>query len=139
MSKVDNYGLIIITSASIVNYYCKEVQNDILIYKNFQSYTVVVKKGTSFPMSIQWQLMLYTKYGNSSPIQNMATCAKMPHHCQCTQEGLSILLPTLRAPRCNSKIDLPLLRARGSSVLLAASTTSPWALKQQQSNVNSYR
>ena len=43
----------------------REVQNDILIYTNFQSYTVVVKNGTSFPMSIQWQLMPYTKYGNS--------------------------------------------------------------------------
>ena len=27
-----------------------------------------------------WQLMPYTKYGNSCPIQNMATHAKMPHH-----------------------------------------------------------
>ena len=27
-----------------------------------------------------WQLMPYTKYGNSYPIQNMATHAKMPHH-----------------------------------------------------------
>ena len=58
------------------------MQTDILIYTNFQSYKVVVKNGTSFPMSIQWQLVPYTKYGNSytkygksCPIQNMATCA----------------------------------------------------------------
>ena len=43
-----------IASTSIVNYYYKEVQNDILIYKNIQS---------------------YTKYGNSCHIQNMATRA----------------------------------------------------------------
>ena len=49
------------------------MQNDILIYTNFQSYTVQVKNGTSFPMSIQWKLMPYTKYGNSCAIQNMAT------------------------------------------------------------------
>ena len=40
------------------------MKNDILIYTNFQSYTIVVKNGTSFPMSIQWQLVPYTKYGN---------------------------------------------------------------------------
>ena len=45
---------ITIASASIVNYYYKEVQNDILIYKNIQS---------------------YTKYGNSCRIQNMGTHA----------------------------------------------------------------
>ena len=27
-----------------------------------------------------WQLVPYKKYGNSFPIQNMATRAKMPHH-----------------------------------------------------------
>ena len=27
-----------------------------------------------------WQLVPYTKYGNSCSIQNMATRAKMPHH-----------------------------------------------------------
>ena len=34
-----------------------------------------MKNGTSFPMSIQWKLVTYTKYGNSCPIQNMAPCA----------------------------------------------------------------
>ena len=27
-----------------------------------------------------WQLVSYTKYGNSCPIQNMETHAKIPHH-----------------------------------------------------------
>ena len=51
------------------------MKNDILIYINFQSYTVVVKNGTSFPMSIQnmathalykiWKPVPYTKHGKS--------------------------------------------------------------------------
>ena len=51
------------------------MKNDIFIYTNFQSYTVVLKNGTTFLMSIQWQLVPYTRNGNSCPIQNMATCA----------------------------------------------------------------
>ena len=35
-----------------------------------------MKNGTSFPMSIQWQLVPYAKYGNLCPIQNMETRAK---------------------------------------------------------------
>ena len=74
-----------IASASIVNYYCKEVQNDILIYKNIQSYT---KYGNSCRIQNMethalykiWQPVPYKKYGNLCPIQNMETHAKMPHH-----------------------------------------------------------
>ena len=80
---------IIIASASIVNYYCKEAQNDILIYKNIQSYT---KHGNSCRIQNMathalykiWKLVPYRKYGNSCPIKNMATHAKMPHRGKCT-------------------------------------------------------
>ena len=69
-----------IASASIVNYYCKEVQNDILIYKNFQSYTKYGNSCRIQNMAIRalykiWQLMPYTKYGNSCRIENMETRA----------------------------------------------------------------
>ena len=52
----------------------------IFTYTNFQSYIVVVKNGTLFPMSIQWQFVPYKKYGNSCPLQNMDSRAKIPHH-----------------------------------------------------------
>ena len=67
-----------------------------------------------------WPLVPYTKYGNSC--QNATSWL--------VYKGESLNPPpNLRALRCTSKIDLPLLRARRSSFLLAASTTSPWALK----------
>ena len=74
-----------IASTSIVNYYCKEVQNDILIYKNIQSYTKygnlchIQNMATRAVYKI-WKLMPYKKYGNLCPIQNIETRAKMPHH-----------------------------------------------------------
>ena len=67
-----------------------------------------------------WQFVPYTKYGNSC--QNATSWLVYIG-------GSLILLPTLGAPSSNSKIDLPLLQARGSLVHPATSKTSPWALK----------
>ena len=50
-----------IASASIVNYYCKEVQNDILIYK-ISNHIQNIATRAVYKI---WQLMPYTKYGNS--------------------------------------------------------------------------
>ena len=67
-----------------------------------------------------WQLVPYTKYGKSC--QNATSWL--------VYIGGSLNPPShLGAPRCTSKIILPVLRARGSSVLSAALTTSPWAMK----------